>query len=351
MSIIQSCDLLDQVKKIKSSDARGIVPKNCYTRSYAKTFLWLGLDLLFFMLGMFLVFSNPYAGFKLLGGVILGVATAMLFVWAHDAAHGTLFKNKQVAELLGTLAMLPSLNIYRMWAYGHNRVHHGFTSFSPMDWIWRPFTAKQYQNLSSFQKLLYRIERSFFTCAFHYLRRVWWAEMLSFNPGKDKKQQRYYRDGKHFVAIYAVIMSVGAYIFAGGLIGIIAGVILPFIVFNYFISMIVYLHHTHPDIPFFDVKSEWSQVVGALYCSTIIKCSKPAQILLHHIMTHIPHHLDVRIPFYHLPEAYEALKKEYGQYIHEYEFKWSYVLNIFKQCKIYDFENKIWMNFEEAESY
>jgi acyl-lipid omega-6 desaturase (Delta-12 desaturase) len=348
MSIIQSCDLLSQVKQIKSSDARAVVPKNCYTRSYSKAFLWLGLDVLLFMLGMVLVFLSPYVGFELLGGLLSGAATAMLFVWAHDAAHGALFKNKKIAEVLGTLAMLPSLNMFRMWAYGHNRVHHGFTSFSPIDWIWRPFTPKQYKALSSFQRMLYRIERSFFTCAFHYLRRVWWAEMLGFNPGKDKKERKYYRDGKILVLIYALIMSAVSYFFAGGLIGILSAVILPFIVFNYFIAMIVYLHHTHPEIPFFDVKSEWSQVVGALYCSTIIKCSKLSQVLLHNIMTHIPHHLDVRIPFYHLPEAYAALKKEYGPYIHEYEFKWAYALKIFKQCKLYDFENKIWMDFKEV---
>ena len=351
MSTIQACHLLDQVKKIKSSDVRAVVPKSCYKRSYRKAFLWLGFDLLFFIVGMALIFSSPYAGVKLLGGVLSGVATAMLFVWAHDAAHGALFKSSKIAEFLGTIAMLPSLNIYRMWAYGHNRVHHGFTSFSPIDWIWRPFTPQEYKALSRVGRVLYRIERSFFTCAFHYLRRVWWAEMLGFNPGKDKKQRQYYRNGKHFVAIYALIASAIAYFFAGGLIGVLSAVILPFIVFNYFIAMIVYLHHTHPDLPFFDQKNEWSQVVGALYCSTIIRCSKLARIMLHHIMTHVPHHLDVRIPFYHLPEAYEALKKEYGVYFHEYDFKWAYVLNIFKQCKLYDFENRVWMTFKESEQY
>jgi omega-6 fatty acid desaturase (delta-12 desaturase) len=143
-------------------------------------------------------------------------------------------------------------------------------------------------------------------------------------------------------------MSVLSYSFGGGLIGVFSAVILPFIVFNYFISMIVYLHHTHPKIPFFDVKSEWSQVIGALYCSTIIKSSKLTQILLHHIMIHVPHHLDVRIPFYHLPKAYEALKQAYGIYIHEYRFKWRDVFQIFKQCKLYDFKDKVWMDFKEA---
>jgi omega-6 fatty acid desaturase (delta-12 desaturase) len=340
--------LWEQVKKMKASDVRKRIPAACYKRSLFKALFWYGFDLLFFVLGIALIFSTSGIAFKLVGALISGVATAMLFVWAHDAAHGALFKSSRVAEILGTIAMLPSLNIYRMWSYGHNKVHHGFTSFTPIDWIWRPLTPKQYHALSLFQRLLYRVERSFLGCAFHYLRRIWWTEMLCFNPGKDKAQRRYYQKGKLFVLCYALLASVVAYCFAGGLVGVLAAVVLPFIVFNYFIAMIVYLHHTHPEIPFFDIKKEWSHTVGALYCSTIIHCSKFSKMILHNIMTHIPHHLDIRIPFYHLPRAYLALKKEYGDYFHEYHFTWSYVRKIFSQCKLYDFEKKQWMTYKEA---
>jgi len=343
-----SPQLWEKLKQVKTHEAREAIPEECYTRNLRKTFLWFALDLSVFALGMVLVFSNPHVGFKILGGLISGVATAMLFVWAHDAAHGTLFESSKVSEFLGTIAMFPSLNIYRMWSYGHNRVHHGHTSFSPIDWIWRPLTPSQYQEMSSFQRLLYRVERSFFGCAFHYLRRIWWREMLSYNPGKNKEKRDYYRNGKIVVMIYGLVASIVAYQFAGGPIGILTAVILPFIVFNYFIAMIVYLHHTHPEIPFFDIKKEWSHTIGIMFCSTIIHCTKISSIVLHNIMTHIPHHLDIRIPFYHLPRAYEALKKEYGESFHEYQFKWSYVRNIFKRCKLYDFEKNVWMTFEEG---
>jgi len=351
MNAKQPQNMWESVKDIKTAEARKMIPSDCYERSLRKAFAWFSVDLFVFLLGMTLVFSISHVAVKLIGGLISGVATAMMFVWAHDAAHGSLFKSSKVAEILGTIVMLPSLNIYRMWAYGHNKVHHGFTSFSPIDWIWRPLTPKQYQDLSTFQRSLYRVERHFLTCAFHYLRRIWWAEMLRFNPGKDKKHRRYYRNGKYLVLMYAISASMLAYYFAGGIIGIISAVILPFIVFNYFIAMIVYLHHTHPDIPFFDLKKEWSRSVSILYCSTIIHCSKLSRLLLHNIMTHIPHHLDIRIPFYHLPKAYEALKKEYGNCFHEYRFTWNEVRKIFKQCKLYDFETNVWMTFKEVKQH
>lgn len=342
--------LREQVKALKSSDVRKIIPKTCYQRTLSKALFWFGFDLTMFLLGMVLIFASSNLWLQLIGSLVSGIATATMFVWAHDAAHGAIFKSSRVAEWLGTLFMLPSLNIYRMWSYGHNKVHHGFNSFSPIDWIWRPLTSKQYHELSGFQRLLYRIERNFFTCAFHYLRRVWWEGMLKFNPGKDKKQRQYYRNGKIVSLLYAVVASALGYQFAGGIMGVMTVVVIPFIVFNYFISMIVYLHHTHPEIPFFDMKDEWSHTVGALYCSTIIHCSKISRMMLHNIMTHIPHHIDIRIPFYNIPQAAQALKNEYGEYFHEYQFKWSYVRNIFRQCKLYDFENKVWMTFKQAEA-
>ena len=351
MKSAQTHPLWEQVKEIKSSVARMFIPEKCYKRSQFKTLFWYFFDLMLFLFGMGLVFLNSWVELQLIGGLLSGVATAMMFVWAHDAAHGALFKGGKIAEVLGTIAMLPSLNIYRMWSFGHNKVHHGFASFTPIDWIWRPLAPREYQALSIFQRLLYRVERCSFTSAFHYLRRIWWEQMLCFNPGKDKEQRQYYRNGKLLVLIYGLMMSVLGYFFAGGLIGIFTAVFLPFIVFNYFIAIIVYLHHTHPDIPFFDIKNEWSHSVSALYCSTIIRCSKISRILLHNIMIHIPHHLDPRIPFYNLPQAHKALKEKYGEYFHEYHFYWRYLLDIFKQCKLYDFEKKLWMTFKEAKYY
>lgn len=344
----QAHPLWGKVRKIKLSEVRQAIPGECYKRSTSKVMFWFAVDAAIFLFGMFIIFSSSNVVLKLIGSSISSIATGMMFVWSHDASHGTLFKNPRIAELLGTLMMLPSLNIFRMWTYGHNKVHHGFTSFSPIDWVWRPLTVKQYQELSTCQRILYRVERNFFTCGFHYLRRIWWEGMILYNPGKKPNKQRYYRNGKLIVLAYAVVAASLAYFFAGGIIGIFAVVVLPFIVFNYFIAIAVYLHHTHPDIPFTDIKKEWTHSTGAMYCSTVFYCTKISSMITHNIMIHIPHHLDTRIPFYHLPRAYQALKKDYSEFFHEYQFKWSDVRNIFKQCKLYDFENNIWMTFAQA---
>jgi len=240
------------------------------------------------------------------------------------------------------------LSVFRLWIYGHNKVHHGFTSFSPIDWIWRPLSPKEYNELNLLQKLLYRIERSMLTNAFHYFRRVWLQAMIRYNPGKNKQERRGYLAGKLYVLTYVTVASVLAYCFAGGLLGVLCVVVLPFVVFTYFISTIVYLHHTHPDVPFFDLKTDWCHSIGLMYCSTIVRTSKLAQILLHNIMIHTPHHVDIRIPFYNLKAAYKDLKEHYGDYITEYRFSWMKVARIFKKCKLYDFDNMRWLTYAEG---
>lgn len=333
------------------SEVRKKITPEAYEKSMKKTFLWFFIDIAFYLIMMYGVFIAHNIVLKLLFGVLAGIAASSMFVWAHDAAHGSLFKNKMVAEILGTIFMLPALNMYRLWVYGHNRIHHGFTSFSPLDWIWRPLTISEYRGLNKFQKILYRIERSLYGCGLHYIYKVWWPKMVMFKPSDmDAKSVFAIKLDKVIVAVFAVIVAFIYFNYGGGVIGVIAGLILPFIVFNYVISLVVYLHHTHPSIPFFDERAEWNHTIGALYCTTVIYSNWLIDSLLHHIMIHTPHHVDIRIPFYRLKTALVSIKEHYGQYLHEYNMDVSTLKHIFKSCKLYDYHKHVWYDFAAAKA-
>lgn len=330
------------------SEVRKNIDPEAYRHSMPITFFWFGVDLVFYLLSMYGVFAAHGIILKLFFGVLAGIATSSMFVWAHDAAHGALFKSKWLSEILGTLFMLPALNMYRLWVYGHNRVHHGFTSFSPFDWIWRPLTINEYNSLSKFKKICYRVERSLYGCGLHYVYKVWWPKMVMFMPSDlDVVKTRAIRIDKLVVLLFAVVVGV-FYYKHGGAISAFAAVAVPFIVFNYVISLIVYLHHTHPSIPFFDERAEWNHTIGALYCTTIIYSNWLLDNLTHHIMVHTPHHVDIRIPFYRLKTALVSIKRHYSQYLHEYRIDVTTLKHIFKSCKLYDYHKHIWYNFAEA---
>jgi omega-6 fatty acid desaturase (delta-12 desaturase) len=334
------------LKSVKLAEVRAVFSPRCYRRSTWRAIGALLVDVGLYGAAVIGVFASGNPLLRLACGALAGVAVAFLFVWAHDAAHGALFTSDIVAEVLGTAAMLPSLQMYRLWVYGHNKVHHGFTSFSPIDWIWRPLTPAEYEARSWWQRGVYRLERHPATCGLHYLLRVWWSGMVRFRPPEGRRRVGY-RWSKLGTLTYLLAFSAVAYRFAGGPVGVFAAVVLPFLVFTYIIALVVYLHHTHPDVPFFTDRQEWAATIGQLACSIVVRSNALVERLTHNILIHPPHHIDTRIPFYNLKLAYADLLPAFGQYVCESRLRWSTVRSIFSQCQLYDFDTHTWHRFAE----
>ena len=337
-----------QLRPVRLQDLRAAIRPDRYQQSITRAMLAYTFDALLYLAAIAGTILAPYGWLKLFCGLLAGSAVAFMFVWAHDAAHGALFRSQRVARWLGTIFMLPSFNMYRLWAYGHNRVHHGFTSLSSVDWIWRPWTPAEYRKSSWPQRMLYRLERTPYACALHYVLRVWWPGMLRFRG--EGKNRAAFRNDKIITLFFFVGFSVFAW-WMGGVWSWLAAVVLPFVVFNYYIALFVFLHHTHPDLPFFADKEDWSPALGQLYCSTIVRCSRVSEMLIHNILIHTPHHVDPRIPFYHLKDAYVDLHGQYGQYIHEMRFSFRAVWQIFAECQLYDYEQQRWLRFRQLRSW
>jgi omega-6 fatty acid desaturase (delta-12 desaturase) len=170
--------------------------------------------------------------------------------------------------------------------------------------------------------------------------------MVRFQPAGGRRRAGY-RSSKLGTLAYAAASSTVAYRFAGGWLGVAAAVVVPFLVFTYVIALVVYLHHTHPDVPFFTDRKEWSVTIGQVACSTVVRSNALVERLTHSILIHPPHHVDARIPFYNLKRAYADLVPAFGQYVCEYRLGWSTVRKIFSQCQLYDFDTHTWHRFAE----
>ncbi len=336
-----------EMRGVKLGTVRAAFSPEVYQRSNRTAIAWLAFDVAVYGVLLAGVYLAPTWWLQLLFGVLLGFAVAMLFVWAHDAAHGALFGFTKTAEVLGSIAMLPSINMYRLWVYGHNKAHHGFTSFTLVDWIWAPMSPEEYQGASRRRRWIYRVERSLPGCGVHYVLRVWWPAMVKFNPPADVRKRNHFTRSRLITSAYVVVASVLAYAFAGGILGVLAAVVVPWVVFTYFLAFAVYLHHTHPTIPFFDQRDEWCASIGQVACSTIVRTPKIFEMATHGILVHTPHHVDNKIPFYRLNVAAADLEREFGGSFLEYQFKWSDVRNTFKTCKLYDYDTKTWYRFKD----
>lgn len=318
-----------------------------YERSTARALGGWVRDLTLYLSFIVGAIAAPHPLLQVGFGVLAGAAVAFAFVWAHDAAHGALFRSERVSEVLGTIAMLPSLNMYRLWIFGHNKVHHGFTSLSSIDWIWRPLTPEQFAAASRWSRAVYRAERHPVTCGLHYLLRVWWPGMVRFRPDPRARRITGVRASKLGTAAFALGLGTVAWWF-GGAVGAISAVVVPFAVFTWFIALFVFLHHTHPDVPFYAERKEWSAVDGQLRCSTTIRSSRVWESLTHSILVHTPHHVDTRIPYYHLNGASADLQAAFGDEITTYRFRWTTIAGIFRACQLYDFDTHTWSRCADA---
>ena len=339
---------VEEIREVRLGRVREAFSPIVYERSLTRALAGLVVDVALFAGAIAGVVISSASWAKLGFGLLAGIAVAFLFVWAHDAAHGALFQSEVVAEVLGTIAMAPSLSMYRLWVYGHNKVHHGFTSLSIVDWIWRPMTPDQYRVASRRARAVYRVERSIPGCALHFIARVWWPGMVAYRGEPAIRRRYHFARSKACTLAYVVVASLLAWTYAGGWIGVVSVVVLPWLVFTYFISLFVYLHHTHPRLPFFDDRHRWNASIGQVACSTLVRTSAPFEWLTHGIMLHTPHHVDARIPFYRLPHARrDLLAAGYGAHIVEYRFRWSTVRSIFRTCQLFDFDQAVWYRFRD----
>jgi len=69
------------------------------------------------------------------------------------------------------------------------------------------------------------------------------------------------------------------------------------------------------------------------------------EFFFHWIMVHIPHHVDMRIPCYRLPEAARAIAQAYPDDIHEKRLHHNGYLTSTRVCKLYDFERGTWLPY------
>jgi omega-6 fatty acid desaturase (delta-12 desaturase) len=275
-----------------------------------------------------------------------------LFIIGHDAAHGALFKSERLCWWVGQLAMLPSLHVYEAWVLGHNRIHHGHTVRAQADFVWHPLTPEQYQALSPLARLRHRLEWSAVGAGLYYLRDVWWNKMIRLDP--PAKLAAAIRFDWWFVAgcVLAASLALGALGFAsygtlGGALWTWAKLlVVPWLLFNWVIGWAVYVHHIDPDITWHS-RSGWTKFKGQMHGTTILRVPRLLDLFFHNIFLHVPHHVDMRIPFYRLPEAADAILRNFPDVVQEKRMSLRAYLRATRQCKLYDFERGVWLRYGE----
>ncbi len=330
-----------------------VIPASAYENPTWKGLAYFARDLVMYsalVAGLILV-SNVWAVLAL--EVATSVVVAGLFVVAHDAAHGALFRSKRTNSIVGHLAMLPSWHVYEGWILGHNRVHHGFTVRQGYDFVWHPTTPEEFAAMSRAARAVHRLEWSWAGAGLYYLHQVWWKKMIvGASPARWVKVIR--RD--KFVVLAFILGSSGLLTWLGAVTtGTVAGtawlvarvVLLPFLGFSYLIGSFVHVHHVHPTIRWWK-KADWSKFKAQMEGTTVLEGGRFFNFFFHWIMVHVPHHVDVRIPMYNLEAAAAAIEDAFPGTVHRAPIRFRDFVANSRQCKLYDFDAGKWMTYREA---
>ncbi len=287
---------------------------------------------------------------KLLLGAAAGFMIGRLFILGHDACHMSFTPNRKLNQWLGRIAFLPSLTPYSLWDVGHNVVHHGYTNLKGVDFVWEPRSVEEFAALPAWRRTLERIYRSGWAPWLYYLVEIWWLKM--YFPSKERMPTRrsaFMWDGLLVTAVAA--MWSAALLWAAQLTHQSAwllwstGFLLPFIFWNGMIGFVVYVHHTHTSVAWYDDKNIWAKAQPFVSTTVHLTFSKGVGALLHHIMEHTAHHVDMSIPLYHLKQAQQLLEHALPDRIVIQRFSWKWYFETAQRCKLYDFKARCWLDF------
>lgn len=309
-------------------------------------------DVLLLALGQALVVMGPGLALRVAGALLTWLGIVRLFLIGHDACHGALTDHGWLNRLLGRLAFLPSLTPYSLWHVGHDVVHHGFNNLRGRDFVWEPLSPVDYQQLPRWRRALERLYRSGAGPVPYYFWEIWWKRL--YFPGLSRLRTRrvQFVVDCTLVTAFALAWVAGLATLASGFgaspwLAVGLGFVLPFVLWIWTVGLVVYLHHTAPDLPWFDDRRAWLQVAAQATATRYLRLPPVLETLLHQIMAHPAHHLDGSIPCYRLKAAQRRLMELLPE-IRPVRLTWGYYRQCVRTCKTYDFGAGAWRPFAAA---
>ena len=296
------------------------------------------------------IFLETFA-LKVLCSIIAGLKISTLFVIAHDAAHSSLTNSTMLNKIIARLAFLPSYHNYSLWLIVHNKSHHQSTNLRDKN-SWTPLSKDEYEKLPGWRKKVERFYRSPLGISFYYIVERWWKN--KFIPYKNivgRKKLSCWTDflfaATYMIVYLFILIQAGKVLTHTGSLEMLAlGFFIPLVISSFMIGFTVFQQHTHESIPWFISRNERDDIVKIEGITMHVKFPHWYNVISHNTMAHTVHHVDPRIPLYNLAKAQEVLSKLPGDGLTTINFSIKGFLSTMKKCKLYDYGNHLWLDFD-----
>jgi len=263
----------------------------------------------FLFLSTFFLLVLAYAGAianvhivpQMVCSVLAGLISVRMFIIYHDYMHKSILQGSTLAKIIFTIFGLYILAPVSIWKRSHDYHHaHNSKLYTSSIGSFPLVTRSEFLNASAMERRIYLFVRHPVTIALGYVFVFLWGMCLrSFvkNPRR------------HLDSILAILFhfSIGGVIYYYfGVQGFLLGFLFPSMLSSAMGAYLFYAQHNFPGAKY-RTKEEWSYEFAALHSSSYMKMSKLMHWFTGNIGYHHVHHLNARIPFYRLPEVFEAM--------------------------------------------
>lgn len=267
-------------------------------KSWIETIVTLFLTGLFFTVTLLDYF---HFSLRIASGLICGLLYVRLFVIYHDYQHRAILHDSLIASLLMKAVGVYLLAPETIWKRSHEH-HHNNNSKLTLSGIgsYPTICKARYQKLTKNEKRIYLINRHPFTVIFGYVTLfVYWLNLKSFVQSPLR----------HLDSLLALVFHIAAgatiWYFFGGFTFFVAWFMPFFLAFGTG-SYLFYAQHNFPGAKFSE-NHDWTYVNAALHSTSFMPMNPVMQWFTANIGYHHVHHVNSRIPFYRLREAFKAI--------------------------------------------
>jgi acyl-lipid omega-6 desaturase (Delta-12 desaturase) len=309
-------------------------------------------DYALFLLGTALALLASNVPLRVLGAVLAGMKMSSLYAVAHDAAHNTLTASRRLNKILGAWAYLTGFYNYRLRLYDHLLRHHPLVN-GPQPDAYRPMSLAQYRALPAWRRGWERFIRSanpLAWCAYGMAARLMKSETF---PKKSMpaavRRQAWAYAALMFTYVGGGITAVAWYSGFGAsttAINLFYVLVLPFLAFQANQAIVVYFQHTDPRVPWFARDDLRHMEHGAEQLSVHLALPRWLSTFVHHMFCHAAHHVCPSVPCYRLYDAQRELDALLGERSVVIPFRLGAMLDVFRRCKLYDYEQHRWLDFD-----
>lgn len=238
---------------------------------------------------------------KIIFCLLTSLISLRMFIIYHDYLHKTILQNSALANIIFTLFGLYILSPRSVWKRSHDYHHkHNSKLFTSSVGSFPIVTYAKFKSFKKSDRRAYLFIRHPLTIMLgHVFTFTFGLSLLPLMRSPDKHWDAAIALVLHYSLAVAIYLTCGPLNFA-------LGFLMPALISGAMGSYLFYAQHNFPGTQFED-KEGWTYISAAMNSSSYMKMNKVMHWFTGNIGYHHIHHLNARIPFYRLPEAFKKI--------------------------------------------